>query len=225
MEVLAINPADRVSYGPSVAAATTIPWLQDTAEEDVWERWGVTKDEFRIVGSDSQLVTVTNLGFMDLSQPENQALLRGWLLAAAQAKDTDTDYLPDFWERNVWGDLSQGAAGDGDDDGQNNFAEFAFGTDPTDPRHRAPLWIVAGGGGSLSEFRLVYRRRLGSWADYWLERSSDFADWKRMPADGVEFSEPINLYDGSGMAEVRVTFGPEARVESMGFVRVRAAPN
>ena len=47
--------------------------------------------------------------------------------------DTDTDGLPDSWENTYFGDLSQGAGGDPDGDGQDNDEEFQNGTDPTMP--------------------------------------------------------------------------------------------
>jgi hypothetical protein len=50
--------------------------------------------------------------------------------------DTDQDSLPDWWEENYFGDLSQTATGDYDHDGYDNLEEYAKGTSPTakDPR-------------------------------------------------------------------------------------------
>ena len=44
--------------------------------------------------------------------------------------DTDGDGLPDAWETANFGDLSQTAGGDPDQDGLTNLAEFLGGTDP-----------------------------------------------------------------------------------------------
>jgi len=45
--------------------------------------------------------------------------------------DSDNDGLPDSWETNYFGDLSQTATGNPDGDQLNNLQEFTAGTDPT----------------------------------------------------------------------------------------------
>ncbi len=45
--------------------------------------------------------------------------------------DTDADGLPDDWEVQYFGNLSQGAGGDPDNDGKTNLQEFQNGTNPT----------------------------------------------------------------------------------------------
>jgi len=47
--------------------------------------------------------------------------------------DVDDDGLGDAWELSYFGDLSQGADADSDNDGLSNLEEFALGTDPTNP--------------------------------------------------------------------------------------------
>ena len=49
---------------------------------------------------------------------------------ASTTSDTDTDTLPDDWERRYFGGLTQGATGDPDADGENNSAERANGSAP-----------------------------------------------------------------------------------------------
>ncbi|MFT5191079.1 MAG: hypothetical protein ACI957_004117, partial [Verrucomicrobiales bacterium] len=44
--------------------------------------------------------------------------------------DSDSDALPDFWEEEFLGDLTESGGGDSDDDGLDNHQEFAFGSDP-----------------------------------------------------------------------------------------------
>lgn len=48
-------------------------------------------------------------------------------------EDTDYDGLPDWWEIQYFGDLSQDGSGDFDGDGSTNLEEYEAGTDPTDP--------------------------------------------------------------------------------------------
>ena len=52
--------------------------------------------------------------------------------------DTDNDGLPDSWENNYFGGLSQTASGDYDGDGYSNLEEYNDGTDPTDATDPAP---------------------------------------------------------------------------------------
>lgn len=47
--------------------------------------------------------------------------------------DTDSDGLPDAWENQYFGNLSQNAAGDLDRDGRTHLQEYTDGTIPTDP--------------------------------------------------------------------------------------------
>jgi hypothetical protein len=47
--------------------------------------------------------------------------------------DTDGDGLPDQWELDFFGDMSESAAGDYDGDGLSNFDEYTSGTRPGDP--------------------------------------------------------------------------------------------
>jgi hypothetical protein len=54
-------------------------------------------------------------------------------VANATGADSDGDGLSDTWEQQYFGSLTQNAAGDYDRDGISNGAEYAAGTDPTNP--------------------------------------------------------------------------------------------
>ena len=45
--------------------------------------------------------------------------------------DTDSDGLPDTWERSFWGNLAQTATGNPDGDAFTNLQEYTNGTNPT----------------------------------------------------------------------------------------------
>ena len=62
--------------------------------------------------------------FLAGSNPDNEFSIPG---------DVDGDGLLDAWEIQYFGSLSQGPAGDFDNDGSSNLAEFEAGSDPADP--------------------------------------------------------------------------------------------
>lgn len=66
------------------------------------------------------------------SGPGKNPIVNGILIAVGQssASDSDADGLPDSWEQSAFGNLAQNAAGDFDQDGDTNLAEFENGTNP-----------------------------------------------------------------------------------------------
>jgi uncharacterized repeat protein (TIGR02543 family) len=68
----------------------------------------------------------------NISSTTNLALqmTRPFTLTANFAVDSDGDGLPDNWELQYFGNLSQNATGDPDGDGRNNLTEFQNGTNP-----------------------------------------------------------------------------------------------
>jgi hypothetical protein len=88
--------------------------------------------------------------------------------------DTDGDGLPDTWEIANFGDLSQTAAGDFDQDSASNGNEFAAGTDPSDPFSLLALVSVTpvAGGYNLTWssvpgkiYRVDFSTDLTTWTD------------------------------------------------------------
>lgn len=59
----------------------SLPWLQDTADEDVSARWGAEHFDVMVLDADNVVVAVYNLRDHDLADPANYdellATLRG----------------------------------------------------------------------------------------------------------------------------------------------------
>jgi hypothetical protein len=85
--------------------------------------------------------------------------------------DSDSDGLPDDWERLAFGNLEQRGSGDPDRDGSSNLAEWTAGTDPTSAVE--VLRLTLGGTAALPTLQFRIRpNRL-----YSVERSTDLSTW------------------------------------------------
>jgi hypothetical protein len=86
--------------------------------------------------------------------------------------DIDGDGLPDTWETTYFGNLNPGASDDPDNDGLDNAAEFAAGSNPSDPNDPAPqqpptaISFNIGGNGSLAPGDAAGVLGLGNWNDF-----------------------------------------------------------
>jgi hypothetical protein len=117
--------------------------------------------------------------------------------------DTDTDGLPDDWERHHFQSLEQDAGNDGDRDGMTAIEEWQSDSSPTTPdalrieRESGPVGTVA-----LSWPLLPNRR-------YAVEGSNDLISWK--PAEGtLDFTQ-----------KSRVRWTSPTAIEHAAFFRVR----
>jgi hypothetical protein len=77
-------------------------------------------------------VTLDGRSVTSLEMTDHNPILQGATLElVAGNTDSDNDGLPDPWEIEAFGNLSQNAQGDPDGDGLSNLEEFLGGTDPT----------------------------------------------------------------------------------------------
>jgi len=110
---------------------------------------------------------------------------------------------------------------DPDGDGFDNLTEFAFGTDPTDPRS----WPLKPGlisDGPQRYLSVSFRRRAGAMLDYLVEASSDLQRWSSVAADVVVVVPPRNLFDGTGTMQTTCRLALPLADQRQGFLRVRA---
>lgn len=85
IQILGVNETGQESGNPNIIADRTLPWLQDTASQNVWGSWQVAWRDVVILDPKNYRVSVYNLTTYDLANPANYAALKGLLLDAANA--------------------------------------------------------------------------------------------------------------------------------------------
>ena len=222
IEILGLNNRDDAIFNSLATSGRTLPWLQDTVQDAVWDHWGVTWRDVRILDSQNRLHAVYNLTVHDLALEANRSDLKVLFLSAAKVTDADLDRLPDDWELKYFRNLAAKPTEDFDHDGSDNFSELAFGTDPTKAESRVAVNTQMSGAASQRVMRVSFRRRTGPMLDYALEASSDLVRWSANSSKVTEADSPRNLFDGSGTVEV--LYEMPATVAPQAFLRVRAVP-
>lgn len=225
IEILGVNRNDQSAYNYLMTLGRSLPWLQDTTDNSVWSLLGVTYRDVRILDSQNHLFAVFNLTTYDLYYETNRTTLKKLFLAAARFVDTDGDQLSDDWEMLNFGNLAAGRGEDPDGDGQDNFTEYAFGTNPNDANSKSSFQPTVTGSGPDQTFTLTFRRRAGSALNYLLDCSPTLEPWSSTPAD-VTVTQPfVNLFDGTGTGQVQCILTTPVPNRSRGFLRVRAEPS
>ncbi len=108
----------------------------------------------------------------------------------ALTEDEDNDGLLDAWEQLHFGNLSQTPAGDADNDGSSNGAEFADGTVPTDTNSaKYSLFVVAKNGtASAGPIKVKYDKGEHVMLETIPTQGYDFIGWTGGPFDGDNFA-------------------------------------
>jgi hypothetical protein len=84
--ILGINEAGQEAGNTSFFySGRTLPWMQDTVQQNVWGNWHVTWRDVVVLDKLNQPVLVYNLTVHDLGNPVNYAELKNALLGFAAA--------------------------------------------------------------------------------------------------------------------------------------------
>ena len=197
-------------------------WLQDSLTNHVWSDWKANARDVRILDARNRLSTVFNLSTYDLSVRTNFTTLKTLFLQAARASDTDHDGLLDAWEEVHWGSLTASPDEDPDEDGHDNAAEFAFGSDPTRADSRPEPLGVALHPGIPPVLDLTFRGRAGSLLDYSVEGAAELGIWTGEPPRTLSSVTVANQFDGTGTAQRTLRLTPLSTDTAHEFLRLRA---
>ena len=221
IELLGIN--GHIYNSPSDNAATTanniLPWLQDTAQANVWSLWDIAYRDLVILDSSNRVAGILNLTLNDLSLAANRDRLKEMLRRAANSGDIDGDKLPDHWEHRSFGDLAARPDQDNDGDGFNNLLELAFGTNPKDAVSFPRTTLTFS---SSKQFRVSFDRWAGSGFDYLVETSTNLLQWTDSAVNLR--STTANLYDGTGRSRATYNLVRSATGQPSAFVRINGRP-
>jgi hypothetical protein len=84
VRILGVNEAGQESGNPDMCSGRTLPWLQDTRQQNVWGSWRVEFRDVVILDAENRVLRAYNLTTHDLGNPDYYAALKALLLAAAQ---------------------------------------------------------------------------------------------------------------------------------------------
>ncbi|MCI0535991.1 MAG: hypothetical protein L0Z50_12265, partial [Verrucomicrobiales bacterium] len=197
VEILGINGTNFAGFNSLVISEYSLPWLQDTRQDNVWGKWGVRWRDVRLVDSEGRLQAVYNLTDYDLSNSRNFSDLMQLFLNLAKVLDSDGDHLPDDWEMKHFANLAVNDSGDADGDGDDNFTEYAFGSDPLDPKSRPLIARRILVSAQKPMLNLTFRRRAGDHLGFVIEASPEIG-LSFTKAAGVSTPKPRNFFDGTG---------------------------
>ena len=202
-----------------------LPWLQDTSAQGAQAAWVPSYRDVVIVDANNEQVASYNLTTHNLAFEENRNELKALLLETAEFEDADGDSLGDDWEDYHFGEEdSETAEGDRDLDRRSNFAEYSFGSDPSDPSSLPGVGLAIEEDEGKRYLTITFRRRLGQAGGlrYVIEESEDLENWTELEIAATEIRR-VNPYDGTGTLIVTCRApDPLADGVGTGYFRVHA---
>ena len=83
IHILGLNAAGQESGNAAMCDGRSLPWLQDTAEQDAWGDWAVTWRDVVILDARNMPQAAYNLTVHDLAETANYDSLKALLLRIA----------------------------------------------------------------------------------------------------------------------------------------------
>ena len=83
IQILGVNEIGYDRDNDEMVADRALPWLQDDAQADVWESWGVTYRDVWILDGENEIVDIYNLTDNTLGDPSNYSDLLEIFVSAA----------------------------------------------------------------------------------------------------------------------------------------------
>lgn len=85
MQILGVNEAGQESTNGIMTSGRSLPWLQDTSQQHVWNSWRVNSlDTVVVLDPSNRVITVFDLGKHNLQRPAARDSLVQILRQAAQ---------------------------------------------------------------------------------------------------------------------------------------------
>lgn len=84
IHLLVINEAGYESGLDDLSAMISLPILQDDVTAEVWTRWEADWRDVFVLDADNERALVYNLTVFDLSDPDNYADLKAYLIDTAE---------------------------------------------------------------------------------------------------------------------------------------------
>lgn len=83
--IVGINGVGHESGNPTMTAGRDLPWLQETADEPVWDTWGITYRDVVVLDGENRVIAIYNLTEHSLADTASYDELYGIFEAAASA--------------------------------------------------------------------------------------------------------------------------------------------
>jgi hypothetical protein len=83
IEILGVNGIGLEAGNATICAGRALPWLQDTAEANVWTTWAVGYRDVWVLDGENKPLSVYNLTQHNLADPVQYAELKTILIGAA----------------------------------------------------------------------------------------------------------------------------------------------
>ncbi|MCB1182823.1 hypothetical protein KDM41_05270 [bacterium] len=84
VHILGVNQLGHESANDLVCQGRDLPWLQETLDDQVWNKWKVTYRDVVVLDRNNRPAAVFNLTVHDLARPADYDSLRALLLEVAR---------------------------------------------------------------------------------------------------------------------------------------------